>query len=700
MDRSDILQECYWQKGLKTFPLTNEKPKLGGRPEEWNTDGVCRLNNNSCVGTDGFGVRMSKDIFALDFDSTDALEDFRTRFPNLNTFIVKSPKGYHYYFSNSQWAFGLKRQCGKFGKVDIFTQGKSGYLVGPSSVRDTGEEYTIDNLADPMEATPELIAYVDELIKTKPSSNNEETGFIEEGGRQDKMKDYAHILRNAGRPNPETLKDFLKEINMTMMEHPLPEEEIDQIVDTDYEKWAKLLSRHTRTYITSDEDKATMIGEGLGATGWHVRDNIRSRKRQWRQGADGDWQDATDGLEATVFNKIIKECEPKPTYGIEKKGPYVRPSRGNIVMSGADWNRGVASLSRENEVDPVALWLDDLAKVNHTKTLDNYLSKLFRLSKEHNDDYKAYYDWVFKSMLVGGIKRAMEPGCEIQHIPIFTGPQGIGKTALVRNLMPFSEWYEGDFSFLHPSNKVRIESTLGKWGVEWSELDGLGSSAKAGATLDTIKNYITLTNDSGTRLAYDKHAEVLPRRFFLVGTSNDASALLKDETGQRRFCVVNILSRRCTDMVYEQVRRDMKSLWTEAMHLYRQGFEVNFDHEGPFKKVHMESILANHDSNDLLQGKLQDWFDGLTDRDIASVWKIETICKMISYPQFGDPSNYQMKEVGTELRTCLGFEKKQIKVQGTNANYWFLPVKGSVPKIEGRTVVGKERLPEGVNDVK
>ena len=124
--------------------------------------------------------------------------------------------------------------------------------------------------------------------------------------------------------------------------------------------------------------------------------------------------------------------------------------------------------------------------------------------KRHNDDYKAYYDWVFKSMLVGGIKRAMEPGCEIQHIPIFTGPQGIGKTALVRNLMPFSEWYEGDFSFLHPSNKVRIESTLGKWGVEWSELDGLGSSAKAGATLDTIKNYITLTNDSGTRLAYDK----------------------------------------------------------------------------------------------------------------------------------------------------------------------------------------------------
>ena len=80
--------------------------------------------------------------------------------------------------------------------------------------------------------------------------------------------------------------------------------------------------------------------------------------------------------------------------------------------------------------------------------------------------------------------------------------------------------------------------------------------------------------------------------------------------------------------------------------------------------------------------------------------RIETICKMISYPQFGDPSNYQMKEVGTELRTCLGFDKKQIKVQGTNANYWFLPVKGSVPKIEGRTVVGKERLPEGVNDVK
>lgn len=164
----------------------------------------------------------------------------------------------------------------------------------------------------------------------------------------------------------------------------------------------------------------------------------------------------------------------------------------------------------------------------------------------------AYVRAVGRLFLLGMAARALSPGVMFQSMPILEGPQGSGKSSLLRAFGgPFFQ--EG---LPHTLDEDAIISLEGKWVVEVEEL-----ATFSRADVESLKAFITRQVDR-VRPKYAKKAENRPRRFVLAGTTNEA-AYLTDTTGNRRFLPV------CLGIIdFEEVAKDREVLLAEAVRLW------------------------------------------------------------------------------------------------------------------------------------
>ena len=147
-------------------------------------------------------------------------------------------------------------------------------------------------------------------------------------------------------------------------------------------------------------------------------------------------------------------------------------------------------------------------------------------------------------------------------MPVLVGPQGVGKSHLLRAILPpeHPEWFS-DALHLAAHPKERVESLLGRVLVEVSEMAGAHR-----AEIQSLKAFLTRQDDGATRLAYRRNPEPMPRRAILAGTTNDAECLPNDPTGLRRFVPVEV-PRGCDVQAYLDPQRHQ--LWAEAVTWYR-----------------------------------------------------------------------------------------------------------------------------------
>jgi predicted P-loop ATPase len=150
------------------------------------------------------------------------------------------------------------------------------------------------------------------------------------------------------------------------------------------------------------------------------------------------------------------------------------------------------------------------------------------------------------------VRRAKEPGCKFDIMPVLEGPQGCGKSSLLATLAGLGENFT-DVPILGRDTKVVAETVSGKWVVEISELAGLRRSE-----VEDVKALISRTDDRA-RLAYARFLESHPRRCVFVGTTN-AREYLADDTGNRRFVPV-----RVGTIDLEALKRDRDQLFAEAV---------------------------------------------------------------------------------------------------------------------------------------
>ena len=306
-----------------------------------------------------------------------------------------------------------------------------------------------------------------------------------------------------------------------------------------------------RSTVAEEQPKTREgLGNVLGAMGYQWRYNVRGMCAELRQGV-GDWDPTNDRRIADIRSRIPERFKQA---GTNKRLLFGRTAFEDCFLA----------LLNRAESDPFKDWLEALPKWHGEHRLDSWLSHVFEIDDEH----KALAAWGSRSLLLGAVWRTYEPGTKIDEMLVLIGRQGIGKSTAPKCLLPpeHPEWFT-DGLRLSADDKVRAEALQQRVIVEAAEMAG-----STRAERESLKSFLSRTDDGAVRLAWRHDPEVALRRCVLIGTSNDPHCLPADPSGNRRFVAVTV---RAGEDGATGVRLYLKNfreqLWAEALHRYREG---------------------------------------------------------------------------------------------------------------------------------
>jgi predicted P-loop ATPase len=167
---------------------------------------------------------------------------------------------------------------------------------------------------------------------------------------------------------------------------------------------------------------------------------------------------------------------------------------------------------------------------------------------------------VIRKSLTAAVTRAMTPGVKYDFMPIFIGPQGVGKSTFLQKLG--RNWFSDSLQTFE--GKEAAEMIQGVWINELGELSGLSRSET-----NAVKQFLSRTEDI-FREPYGRHTNPYPRRCVFFGTTND-SEFLKDRTGNRRFWPVEVWLQEPTKDVHNQLEDEVDQIWAEAFVYWQLG---------------------------------------------------------------------------------------------------------------------------------
>lgn len=199
-------------------------------------------------------------------------------------------------------------------------------------------------------------------------------------------------------------------------------------------------------------------------------------------------------------------------------------------------------------------------------------------------DDNLYTRAVARKSLAAAVARAMLPGVKYDYMPILTGPQGIGKSTLLRTLG--MRWYSDSLSTFE--GKEAREMVQGTWINEIGELNGMTRSE-----ITTIKQFLSQQEDI-YREPYGRRTNAYPRRCVFFGTTNDAE-FLRDRTGNRRFWPVDVGRLQPNKNVFRDLPEEVDQIWAEAFAVWQLGEQLYLS--GAAEKIALEQQEEHRESN-------------------------------------------------------------------------------------------------------
>ena len=302
-----------------------------------------------------------------------------------------------------------------------------------------------------------------------------------------------------------------------------------------------------------------------------------------------------------------------------------------------------ALIMHEHAFHPVRDYLDTL-------TWDG-VERLDTLFIRHFDaEDSPYTRAVARKALVGAVQRIYEPGSKVDHMVVFVGDQGRGKSSFVSLLA--HPWGSETLGRMH--GKEGMEALLGAWFVEIAELSAMGRSQ-----IEEVKSFLSRQVDR-FRPAYGRHVQDFPRQCVFWGTTNDPAPLL-DDTGNRRFWPIEV--RGTWDAERRALlRRERDQLWAEAVWAYRMGEPVYLD---PALEAAAREVQEAHRAEDTGRaGHIAAWLE----REVPEDWATRDLPARLAYWQQSVALTYEgptlrrdrvcVREVWVEL---LGGRLDQLK---------------------------------------
>ena len=323
-------------------------------------------------------------------------------------------------------------------------------------------------------------------------------------------------------------------------------------------------------------------------------------------------------------------------------------------------------VSAQNKINDVKQYLQGL-KWDGIKRLDTLLSVY--LGAEDN----LYTRAVMRKSLCAAVGRAVVGGIKYDYMPIFTGPQGIGKSTFLAILG--RSWFSDSLTTFE--GKEAAEMIQGTWINEIGEL-----SAFSKQETQIIKQFLSKTDDI-YRAAYGRRTDKYPRRCVFFGTSND-SEFLKDATGNRRFWPVDVGAHSAQKSVWDDLPKEVDQIWAEAYIYWALGEPLFLskelealaaeqqeshreasDKEGMILDFLEKPIPSNWDQMNLSQRKMF-WQGNLKLQEGIKLVSREKVCAMEIWAECfnGDPKHMkriESVEINNILTNAKGWKRNKSK---------------------------------------
>lgn len=213
------------------------------------------------------------------------------------------------------------------------------------------------------------------------------------------------------------------------------------------------------------------------------------------------------------------------------------------------------------------------------------------LGAEDNDYTRA----VMKKALCAAVARAIDGAIKFDTMPIIIGPQGTGKSTLLRTLG--GEWFSDSLTTFE--GKEAAEMLQGTWINEIGEL-----TAMSHLESNTVKQFLSKTEDI-YRAAYGRHTKKYPRRCVFFGTSNDIE-ILKDITGNRRFWPVDTAINPVKKSVWEDLPNEVEQIWAESYLYWQMGEPLYLSKD--LEKM-AEEVQEEHRETSVREGIIADFLE-------------------------------------------------------------------------------------------
>ena len=211
------------------------------------------------------------------------------------------------------------------------------------------------------------------------------------------------------------------------------------------------------------------------------------------------------------------------------------------------------SVGLENVYDPVKDWIEG-QPWDGVERLDRWLVDWTRCEDSELNRLAG------RLTMLALVARQYEPGHKYDYATVLRSGQGAGKDTLWSRVA--GDFYRSMSVETMMHNREAAEQVRGGVIVDMSELGGMTKVESA-----VVKEYITRTVDR-TRHAYDRSVTESPRRFILVGSTNQDDFLV-DETGNRRFLVVSSPCDMNDPFPMPSDPYEYQQLWAEALHVYK-----------------------------------------------------------------------------------------------------------------------------------
>ena len=187
--------------------------------------------------------------------------------------------------------------------------------------------------------------------------------------------------------------------------------------------------------------------------------------------------------------------------------------------------------------------------------------------------------------MVAAVARIMHPGVKYEYALTLSGPEGIGKSTLIKKLG--MNWYNNSFSSSDVGSKDSKEQIRSCWLIELGELVSVKKN-----TNEAFKAFLTTDTDH-YRKAYGRVAGYYPRQCVFWATTNERF-YLKGDTGNRRFWTIFVGETGVKKDVFAMTQEDVDQLWAEAVYRYQAGEDLYLSRE-----LEAESRKQADDANEI-----------------------------------------------------------------------------------------------------